>query len=611
MVDDELPIFRPRFGSRRIPPEDRGLSAAVLARLPHLGRRCPARSARRRVATRPATAQTRRVVIKARYVTLGRRGATAAALHLRYIQRDGVERDGRPGLLYGPSGQVAAATFEQPRFYEERQFRLIISPEDAGDLDLTLYVRRLMAQIERDVCQPLEWAAVNHYNTDHPHAHVVVRGVDLEGCAVRFDRDYIARGMRERAQELATQELGPRSLEDVQRARAREVTQERFTSLDRALAHYVRPDGRIERADLEVALGRRVPLLARLEHLEQMRLAERVRAGAWVLAPEWKEQLRVLGVRGDMVRQMHDAVRGDPARYRSLEPGEPLPGPVSGRVRAKVLADELRGTMCAIVEAPDGQAYRLPVDARTAEAFRVRDFVVLESAPRPRGRAEDVRIEAMAREAGGRVNPPAAAPNTPDLERRLRQIERLGLAQREGEGGWRVRVALREALDRLDLERPEHHVEVRTDPRPLDRQVTAHGPAWLDRVDPSALAPYGLGAELRPFLEQRAEQLRRWGVQPDDPQRLAKLEALERRAVGERMAASLGLELLAEPPAHFRGRVVVAPGAPGVALVSDGVRAVMLPATPDPRPHVGRLVTLAREPSGRLRVLADELDRGR
>jgi len=331
-----------------------------------------------------------------------------------------------------------------------------------------------------------------------------------------------------------------------------------------------------------------------------------------VLAPEWKEQLRALGVRGDIVRQMHDAVRGDPARYRSLEPGEPLPGPaVCGRVRAKALADELRGTLCAIVEAPDGQAYRLPVDARTAEAFRVGDFVALENTPRPRVRAEDALIEAMAREAGGSVTPPAVAPNAPDLERRLRQLERLGLAQREGEGVWRVPIALREGLERFDRERPDHQVQVRVDPRSLDRQVAARGPAWLDRVDPSALAPYGLGGELGPVLERRAEQLRHWGVQPDDPQRLAKLQELERRAVGERMAASLGLKLLVEPPPHFRGRVVVAPGAPSVALVSDGVRAVVLPATPDLRPYIGRLVSLAREPSGRLRVLGDDLDRGR
>jgi type IV secretory pathway VirD2 relaxase len=63
--------------------------------------------------------------------------AASARLHLRYIQRDGVERDGRPGRLYGSSGEVPAATLEQPRFHEEQQFRLIISPEDAGDLDLT------------------------------------------------------------------------------------------------------------------------------------------------------------------------------------------------------------------------------------------------------------------------------------------------------------------------------------------------------------------------------------------------------------------------------------------------------------------------------------------
>jgi len=150
------------------------------------------------------------VVIKARVVRLTAYGAKAAALHLRYIERDGVEKDGSKGVLYGPDGPVERKTFEEPRPREKHQFRFIVSPEDAGELDLTANVRRLMTRVEQDLGRKVEWAAVNHHDTGHPHAHIVVRGIDRGGQELRFERSYIATGMRWRAQEIATQELGPR-----------------------------------------------------------------------------------------------------------------------------------------------------------------------------------------------------------------------------------------------------------------------------------------------------------------------------------------------------------------------------------------------------------------
>ena len=74
-----------------------------------------------------------------------------------------------------------------------------MSPEDAAQLDLTGYVRRLMAQVERDQGRRVEWAAVNHYNTEHPHAHLVIRGVDRQGRELRFERSYLAPELAERA----------------------------------------------------------------------------------------------------------------------------------------------------------------------------------------------------------------------------------------------------------------------------------------------------------------------------------------------------------------------------------------------------------------------------
>src|SRR5580700_31827 len=193
------------------------------------------RGSRSRVAVGRPGQGARRVVIKAHVARMSAGGAKAASLHLRYIERDGVEKDGSKGRFYTAEGPARVETLDEPRRGERHQFRLIVSPEDAGELDLTDYVRRLMATVEKDLGRKLEWAAVNHYDTGHPHAHVVLRGVDREGREVRLDRAYISQGLRWRAQELATEELGPRLAVDVQRAHAKEVTQNRFTSLDREL----------------------------------------------------------------------------------------------------------------------------------------------------------------------------------------------------------------------------------------------------------------------------------------------------------------------------------------------------------------------------------------
>jgi type IV secretory pathway VirD2 relaxase len=150
-------------------------------------------------------------------------GAKAASLHLGYIQRDGVPPDGSPGLLYGPKGPLRPEPFDEPRDGERHQFRIIISPDDGHELELTDCVRRVMARVERCIGRKLEWGAVNHHNTEHPHTHVVVRGVDLRGHKVRFDRAHISNGMRWRAQEIATEELGPWTEQDIRRTYEKEV----------------------------------------------------------------------------------------------------------------------------------------------------------------------------------------------------------------------------------------------------------------------------------------------------------------------------------------------------------------------------------------------------
>jgi hypothetical protein len=275
---DDLPIFRPRMGKRARPSDGPHASCrnAVLARLRGAGRGAgPRPGGRSRIVGRPGP-DARRVAIKTYVVRMNAYGAKAASLHLGYIRRDGVQPDGGPGALYGPEGPLRPEPFDEVREGERHPFRVIISPDDGHELELTDYVRRVMARVERDIGQA-RMGAVNHHNTEHPHTHVVVRGVDLRGHKVRFDRAYISNGMRWRAQEIATEELGPRTEQDIRRTYEKEVTQERFTSLDREFERRA--------TDQRVQLGARQrcgpfndsTLVARLAHLEEMRLADRVR----------------------------------------------------------------------------------------------------------------------------------------------------------------------------------------------------------------------------------------------------------------------------------------------------------------------------------------------
>ena len=102
--------------------------------------------------------------------------------------------------------------FEERGRKDRHQFRFIVSPEDGEDIgELRAFTRQLMEQMERDLGTKLEWVAVDHWDTDDPHTHIVLRGKDDAGKDLIIAPDYISRGMQARARELATEWLGLRT----------------------------------------------------------------------------------------------------------------------------------------------------------------------------------------------------------------------------------------------------------------------------------------------------------------------------------------------------------------------------------------------------------------
>jgi type IV secretory pathway VirD2 relaxase len=615
VVEEGRTRLQPRMGRRaRLASASPGVARLVLR---GHGRRAPALG---KVGTLPARRYARRVVIQAHVQRMTGNGAKAAALHLAYIERDGAGKDGSPAVLYGPDGPVPRARFEQPRVGESHQFRFMVSPEDGHALDLQDYVRQWMRRVERELGRSLEWAAANHYDTEHPHAHVVVRGVDLHGRRVLMSRQYISHGMRGTAQELANEFLGPRLESEIQRTREREVIQERLTALDRELNRCATDD----RVDADAVRARSRDdreaqhLFDRLEHLERLGVAGRVSSGRWKLTPGWQKDLRDLGERGDIVKQLHRAMRaGDPERFYTVRPGQGLPdgrGGVDeramvGRVAAKGLEDESKGIWYAVLETETGAAYHVRLSAWQAEVTRTGDLVSFGTKRDVAVRPVDRHIaEVAARDGvyvlagdGGREGEARSA------AARLRELERLGMVTARSQSVWNVPPDL---LERLETRHRDQRASYRLSMQParlsLDAQVHHQGPVWLDSVDPATLTRQGFGAEVLAAAERRQQALHELGIRADDPQRVAKLRDLEQRAVGREIERQTGWTLVEPTPRGFRGRLHPLPegGAPYLA-VSDGQRFILVPASREARSSVGRIVDVSRDAAGRVLVVPD------
>ena len=274
---------------------------------------------------------------------------------------------------------------------DERLFKIIVSPEFGDRIDLENHTRQLMARMERDLQTELEWVAVIHYNTEHPHVHIALRGVDQRGKSLRLPREYVKSGIRSRAEDLVTKELGHRTIEDAIEAQRREVDQLRFTSLDRMIQRHnpAQADHFIVHCDPAQPTGGSFPrmreqhLAARLSKLERMELAERLGESLWRVRGDFAETLRIVERTKDRQRVL--------AAHGALLSDERLPLAVTDfrevtHTEGRVLAhgqEESSNRMYLIIEGVDGKVHFLNQtdeiqNARRQGLLRVNAFVRIE-----------------------------------------------------------------------------------------------------------------------------------------------------------------------------------------------------------------------------------------
>lgn len=465
----------------------------------------------------------RRVVVKVRLVRLAGKGFDGARAHLRYLQRDGVTRDGAPGALYGRDGDAVDGRAWLDRQRGDRhQFRWIVSPEDGDQYaDLKDLTRRLMACVEQDLGTRLDWVAVDHFNTGHPHSHVLVRGKDDRGRDLVIAPDYLTRGIRERAAALVDLDLGPRSDRDIAAARRAEIDQKRLTGIDRSLIGAM-DAGRVVAPPARDAFGHSLHA-GRLATLARLGLAERLPRGRWRLAEGIEDTLRRMGERGDIIRTLQRAysARGATlvaADLAIFEARAPDARPIVGRILERGLSDEHRDRHYLLVEATDGRTHYVDIGRAMPPASLPPHAIVRIVPERPAVREADRTIAAVAAANGGRYDIDAhlrhdAAATEAFAETHVRRLEamrrRTGAVERAPDGSWNI------APDHLDRAAAyaaacARDAPVRValvSPEPLERLIDADAATWLDRelvaATPEPLREAGFGRAVREAQRQR------------------------------------------------------------------------------------------------------------
>jgi type IV secretory pathway VirD2 relaxase len=242
--------------------------------------------------------------------------------HGRYIARESAAHEEAPGFsAQSTSTEPSAILDKWQKQGDARIWKFIVSPEFGDRVDLQRLTRDLMKNMERDLGSHLEWVAVNHFNTDHPHTHVALRGIRDDGSTLDLPRDYVKSGIRRTAEDLCTRQLGYRTRLDAREAESRQVEQCRVTSLDKIIERSNPAPGQNSTfsfaPSLSMKLDQRDLVGARLITLQKMGLASGTQSGEWEIRADFVTVLKAMQELADRQKTL--------SAHRSLISDERLP----------------------------------------------------------------------------------------------------------------------------------------------------------------------------------------------------------------------------------------------------------------------------------------------
>jgi hypothetical protein len=80
--------------------------------------------------------------------------------------------------------------------------------------------------------------AATHTDTDHPHAHLLVNGIDKAGKDIRFDKLFITQTMREMGSQVCTEMIGKQSGKEIKASALQSYTGNRYCPFDESISSY-------------------------------------------------------------------------------------------------------------------------------------------------------------------------------------------------------------------------------------------------------------------------------------------------------------------------------------------------------------------------------------
>lgn len=558
--------------------------------------------------------QRRRVVVKVHIARAGRAGPGLYRAHIGYLQRDGVDREGEGGVLYDRDNEgIPPRDFLERSENDRHQFRIIVSPEDGARMgDLKQATRGLMARMEADTGRRLDWIAVDHHNTGHPHTHIVVRGRDARMKDVVIARDYLTHGLREAAEELVTRRLGPRRALEIAETRQKLVGQDRWTGLDREIEKSLK--GNLFEPGDAASSGERFErslLIARARHLETLGLAEPAGAQSWTLKEGWQSQLKRRGRRGDIIRTMAAEFGERNPDIRFVQDRETEAPPIQGVVKAYGAEDELRDTRYMLVEDFDGGIWHVPAGAVNAASRPPRGTVVELSRASALARASDKAIAAVAEQTGGlwsedlhaRYDPGSKPGYRLSLKRRLEALRRSGIGERLASDEWRIdETFLKRAAD-YEAQRSGGVKLTVLSWLPAEAQIKRMGETWIDGLGEADIE----GRKSLQDLQARREAwLRQKGILETGETHLseeqrAHLRALELKQQSDAIAARSNRSAVAlSEGGRFKGLVEghVDLAAGRMAIIGNDKQFALVPWRSALGRQMGRELTVQRTARG-------------
>ena len=485
--------------------------------------------------------------------------------HLDYVARESAAPEHEKGGLYNATEpEVDVDRFSDTCKDDRHYFKIIISPEDGNEIDdLARFSRNVIIEAERDLGTKLEWVAADHYDTGRPHTHIILRGVRDDGKDLVIPRDYIAYGMRDRAEHLATLELGPVTQIDVAKKLAAMTRHERFTSLDKDLLSGAE-DNVVKLSGLKQDgsdWSQRFKIW-RVKQLARMGLAEKIGRGTWKLDDTLERTLRRMGDRGDILKARHKAVKvaGVERSIRQepiYDPHAKEAKPITGRVLKLGVFDDVNDRSYIVLDTLQGEAIFVETGQQANLEDIKEDMVVTISPQSFAPKTSDYTIDEIAAKRGGIYSPSFHEMSDPKASeayiqahiRRLEAMRRAGHAVRHKDGTWEVPVDYLKrarAFERANETKKPVQIEVKSR-MPIRQAVTAMGRTWLDEelaLRSDKKLRDGFGSEVKAAKEKRLTFLREQKFLKTSERLtqnvLKQLEVRDLKAAGEQLSKEMG-----------------------------------------------------------------------